>query len=147
MAQHPKRRGPDEQPTTGHLRHPRDFRQSVCGLPAAEVQQWETGEPPRRDHSCEDCYSLLPEAARPDDAHHPPGDAILIDTLRRIVAHRQHLKINGVLVDVWSASVTVLIWDRLRDDKRQRLLTLPSHELIHRCVAIYTHLTSNRDHT
>lgn len=94
------------------------------------------------DHTCEDCLTLLPEAARPDDANHPPGDATLIDTLRRIVADRQHAKIDGVLVDLWSASVTVLIWDRLADDKRQRLLTLPSHELIRRCVAIYIRVTT-----
>ena len=109
--------------------------------------QWETEDPPRRDHTCEDCYTLLPEAARPDDAHHPPGDATLIDTLRRIVANRQYAKIDGVIVDVWSASVTVAIWDRLRDDKRQRLLTLPSHELIRRCVAIYTRLTKTGGQT
>ncbi|MEV1109150.1 hypothetical protein AB0I95_10900 [Micromonospora sp. NPDC049751] len=45
-----------------------------------------------------------------------------------------------MIVDLWSASVTVLIWDQLRDDKRQRLLTVPSHELILRCIAIYTRL-------
>ncbi|AXO37796.1 hypothetical protein ACGFLT_30620 [Micromonospora chalcea] len=90
-------------------------------------------------------HTLLPEAARPDDANHPPGDATLIDTLRRIVTARQYAKIDGVLVDVWSASVTVLIWDKLREDKRQRLLTLPSHELILRCIAIYSHIT--RDQT
>ncbi|MFI9531170.1 hypothetical protein [Micromonospora rosaria] len=119
------------------------MRQSVCGLPAADVRRWETEQPPRQDHTCEDCYTLLPEAARPDDAHHPPGDATLIDTLRRIVATRQYAKIDGVLVDVWSASVTILIWDRLRDDKRHRLLALPSHELILRCVAIYSRLHQN----
>ncbi|MDX5461246.1 hypothetical protein [Micromonospora tulbaghiae] len=129
---------------TGHLRHPRDLRQSICGLPTTDVQQWETDNPPHIDHTCEDCYTLLPEAARPDDANHPPGDATLIDTLRRIVAARQYAKIDGVLVDVWSASVTVLIWDNLREDKRQRLLTLPSHELILRCIAIYRHITKDQ---
>jgi hypothetical protein len=123
-----------------HIRHPRDPRQAVCGLPSADVQRWETDDPPRVERTCEDCHTLLPEAARPDDANHPPGDATLIDALRRIVANRQHAKIDGVLVDLWSASVTVLVWDRLRDDKRQRLLTLPSHELIGRCVSIYTRL-------
>ncbi|MFI7077172.1 hypothetical protein ACIBO1_07755 [Micromonospora sp. NPDC049903] len=96
------------------------------------------------DSTCEYCYTLLPEAQRPDDANHPPDDATLIDTLRRIVANRQYLKIDGVIVDVWSASVTVQIWDLLRDDKRQRLLTLPPHELILRCIAIYRHVTKNR---
>ncbi|MEU8264680.1 hypothetical protein AB0C02_29185 [Micromonospora sp. NPDC048999] len=129
---------------SGHIRHPRDLRQAVCGLPAADIQRWETEDPSRIDYTCEDCHTLLPEAQRPDDANHPPGDATLIDTLRRIVAERQYAKIDGVLVDVWSASVTVLIWDRLRDDKRQRLLTLPSHELILRCIAIYTSLTNGR---
>lgn len=129
-----------------HIRHPRDLRQSVCGLPAAEVQRWETDDPPRVESTCEDCYTLLPEAARPDDANHPPGDPTLIDTLRRIIANRQHAKIDGVLVDLWSASVTVLIWDHLRDDKRQQLLALPSHELILRCVAIYTRVTAKKDH-
>ncbi|WP_327643666.1 hypothetical protein [Micromonospora zamorensis] len=47
---------------------------------------------------------------------------------------------------MWSASVTVLIWDHLRDDKRQQLLALPSHELILRCVAIYTRVTVKNDH-
>ncbi|MFY1703048.1 hypothetical protein ACN28G_15095 [Micromonospora sp. WMMA1923] len=124
---------------SSHIRHPRDPRQSVCGVPASDIRRWETENPPRHDHTCEDCYTLLPEAARPDDAHHPPGDATLIDTLRHIVANRQYAKIDGVLVDVWSASVTILIWDQLRDDKRQRLLTL----LILRCVAIYSRLSEN----
>ncbi|MFI7578282.1 hypothetical protein [Micromonospora sp. NPDC049497] len=130
----------------GHIRHPRDLRQSVCGLPAADVQRWETEDPPRIESTCEDCYTLLPEAQRPDDAHHPPGDPALIDTLRRIVAHRQHAKIDGVLVDLWSASVTVLIWKQLRHNQRQRLLTMPSHELILRCIAIYTRITATKDH-
>ncbi|WLS44811.1 hypothetical protein Q3V37_26065 [Micromonospora profundi] len=129
-----------------HIRHPRNLRQSVCGLPAADVQRWETDDPPRVESTCEDCYTLLPEARRPDDANHPPGDPTLIDTLRRIIANRQHAKIDGVLVDLWSASVTVLIWDHLQDDKRQQLLTRPSHELILRCIAIYTRLTAKKDH-
>jgi hypothetical protein len=129
---------------TPHLRHPRDPRQAVCGIPADHVLRWETDDPPRSDHTCEDCLTLLPDAARPDDATHPIGDATLIDTLRRIVAARQHAKIDGVLIDLWSAAVTVAIWDRLRDDKRQRLLRLPSHALILRCVHIYARLTAPR---
>lgn len=27
---------------SGHIRHPRDQRQAVCGLPAATVPRWET---------------------------------------------------------------------------------------------------------
>ncbi|MFI9641406.1 hypothetical protein ACIG87_15300 [Micromonospora sp. NPDC051925] len=126
---------------TPHIRHPRDVRQAVCGIPAADVTRWETEDPPRSDYTCEDCLTLLPDAARPDDYNHPPGDATLIDSLRRIVADRQHAKIDGVLVDLWSASVTVTIWDRLKDEHRERLLTLPSHELILRCVAIYSRIT------
>ena len=126
---------------TPHLLHPRDPRQSVCGIPADEVRRWETEDPPSA-HTCEDCLIQYEEAARPDDANHPIGDATLIDTLRRIVAERQYLKIYGVLVDVWSASVTVAIWDQLREDKRQRLLRLPSHELILQCIRIYASLTA-----
>ncbi|BCY07335.1 hypothetical protein [Actinoplanes sp. L3-i22] len=127
--------------TTPHLLHPRDPRQAVCGIAADQVLRWETDDPPR-GHTCEECLTDYEEAARPDDANHPIGDATLIDTLRRIAADRQILKVDGVLIDAWSASVTVLIWDQLRDDKRQRLLTLPSHELILRCVCIYTTLTA-----
>ncbi|SCE63613.1 hypothetical protein GA0070216_10117 [Micromonospora matsumotoense] len=126
---------------TPHIRHPRDVRQAVCGVPAADVTRWYNEDPPRSDYSCEDCLTLLPDAARPDDYNHPPSDATLIDSLRCIVAERQHAKIDGVLVDLWSASVTVTIWDRLKDEHRQRLLTLPSHELILRCVAIYSRVT------
>ncbi|MER7457336.1 hypothetical protein [Micromonospora sp. NPDC126480] len=125
----------------GHIRHPRDERQAVCGLLATAVARWETEDPPRVDRTCEDCLALLPEAVRPDDYHHPPGDPTLIESLRRIVAERQHAKIDGVLVDLWSASVTSLIWDRLKEKHRQQLLTLPSHELILRCVAIYFRVT------
>ncbi|MEW2477381.1 hypothetical protein AB0875_26685 [Micromonospora gifhornensis] len=147
MAHDDRRIQPDGQPMSGHVLHPRDARQSVCGLPAADVHRWASDEPPCRDDTCEDCYTLLPEAARPDDANHPPGDITLIDTLRRIVANRQHLTIDGVIVDMWSASVTLLIWDRLHDDKRQRLLVLPSHELILRCVAIYRRVTTTEGTT
>src|SRR3954447_23874340 len=104
-----------------HLLHPHDPRQAVGGIPADQVRRWETEDPPR-SHTCEDCLTLLPDAARPDDANHPVGDATLIDTLRRIVADQQVAKTDEVLIDGWSASVTVLIWDQLRDDKRQRLL-------------------------
>lgn len=138
---HPTSTRPEGLPMSGHIRHPRDPRQSVCGVPAADFRRWETEAPPRTGYTCADCYTLLPEAARPDDANHRPDDPTLIDTLRQIVANRQHAKINGVLVDLWSASVTILIWDRLRPDNQQRLLTLPPHELILRCIAIYTRLT------
>ncbi|MBV1854588.1 hypothetical protein [Catellatospora tritici] len=128
-----------------HIRHPRDERQAVCGIPADQVTRWETEDPPRSEYACEDCLTLLEDAARPDDYQHPIGDATLIDSLRTIVAHRQHAKIDGVLVDTWSAEVTVTVWDRLKDRHRQRLLTLPSHELILRCVAIYSRLTGKAD--
>lgn len=128
-----------------HIRHPRDERQAVCGIPAADVTRWETEDPPRSGYACEDCLTLLPDAARPDDYQHPIGDPTLIDSLRTIVADRQHAKIDGVLIDLWSASVTILIWDQLKEDKRQRLLTLPSHQLILRCVAIYSRLTDKAD--
>lgn len=124
-----------------HIRHPRDERQAVCGIPADQVTRWETEDPPRSEYACEDCLTLLEDAARPDDYNHPPGDATLIDSLRKIVAERQHAKIDGVLIDLWSAEVTVTIWDRLKDRHRQRLLTLPSHQLILRCVAIYSSVT------
>jgi hypothetical protein len=130
---------------TPHLRHPRDPRQAVCGTPAHQVRRWETDDPPCSGHTCEDCLTNYEEAARPDDANHPIGDTTLIDTLRHIVADRQHAKIDGVLIDLWSASVTVAVWDKPRDDKRQQLLTLPSHELVLRCVRIYTSLTERGD--
>lgn len=132
---------PPQRPTVPHIRHPRDERQAVCGVPATDVTRWETEDPPRPGYACEDCLTLLEDAARPDDYTHPIGDATLIDSLRTIVAERQHAKINGVLVDLWSASVTVTIWDQLKQDKRDRLLTLPAHQLILRCVAIYSRLT------
>jgi hypothetical protein len=134
-----------ERPMIPHIRHPRDERQAVCGVPADDVTRWETEDPPRSEYACEDCLTLLPDAARPDDYQHPPGDASLIESLRTIVAARQHAKIDGVLIDLWSASVTILIWDQLKEDKRQRLLTLPSHQLILRCVAIYSRLTDKAD--
>jgi hypothetical protein len=136
---------PPERPMSRHIRHPRDERQSVCGVPADQVTRWETEDPPRPDYACEDCLTLLEDAARPDDYQHPIGDPTLITSLRTIVAERQHAKIDGVLIDLWSASVTILIWDRIKEDKRQRLLTLPSHELILRCVAIYTSVTDKAD--
>ena len=126
---------------SGHILHPCDERQAVCGVLAADVKRWETEDPPRPDYTCEDCLTLLEDATRPDDYNHPPGDVTLIESLRRIVAERQHAKIDGVLIDLWSASVTILIWDRLKDKHRRRLLTLPSHELIGRCVAIYSRVT------
>ncbi|GAA1625755.1 hypothetical protein ACFQY4_35355 [Catellatospora bangladeshensis] len=132
---------PPQWPTVPHIRHPRDERQAVCGVSATDVTRWETEDPPRPGHACEDCLALLEEAARPDDYTHPIGDATLIDSLRTIVAEHQYAKINGVLVDLWSASVTVTIWDQLKQDKRERLLTLPAYQLILRCVAIYSRLT------
>jgi hypothetical protein len=128
--------------TTPHILHPRDPRQSVCGIPAEAVRRWETEDTPRTGYACEDCLTQLPDAARPDDANHPIGDATLIDTLRRVVAEQQHAKIDGVLIDLWSASVTVLIWDHLRDEHRQRILTLPAHELILWCTRLYTRLNN-----
>lgn len=124
-----------------HVRHPRDERQSVCGIPAAEVTRWETEYPPRMDYTCEDCYSLLPDAERPDDYTHATGDPAIIDSLRRIVAEHQHAKLNGVLIDLWTASVTILVWDHVKPHIHERLLTLPSIALIQKCVAIYTAAT------
>lgn len=122
-----------------HVRHPRDPRQSVCGKPAEEVARWEDSDDPRDwANTCEDCVSGFDDAARPDDYTHDIGDPAVIDSLRAIVALRQHAKLNGVLIDLWSAQVTVLVWDRVKPYIHQRLLTLPPAELILRCVAIYT---------
>lgn len=132
---------PPRRPTLRHIRHPRDERQAVCGVLATDVTHWETEDPPQLGHACEDCLTLLEEATRPDDYTHPIDDATLIDSLRTIVAERQHAKINGVLVGLWSASVTVTIWDQLKQDKRERLLALPAYPLILRCVAISSRLT------
>jgi len=35
-----------------------------------------------------------------------------ISRLRRIVAHRQHLKIEGILVDVWTAQAVLACYDQ-----------------------------------
>jgi hypothetical protein len=127
-----------------HLAHPQDPRQSVCGIPAADVDRWETSDDPHDWHAsaCEDCVSGYEDAARPDDYTHDTGDPAIIDSLRAIVAAHQHAKLNGVLIDVWSAQVTILIWDRVKPHIQRRLLTLPPVALIQRCVAIYASITS-----
>lgn len=94
---------PSPRRAPGCLRHTRRQRDSVGDR-----------GPPRPDYACEDCLTLLEDAARPDDYNHPIGDATLIDSLRKIAARRQHAKIDGVLVDMRSAEITVTIWDRLR---------------------------------
>ncbi len=130
---------------TPHLRHPHDPSQTVRGIPADQVRRW---KPKTRPAAATPARTASPATTRqpaPDDGNHPIGDATLIDTLRRIVAERQHAKINGVLINLWSAGVTVAVWDNLRDDKRQRLLRLRSHELILRCVHMRTSLTGRGD--
>jgi hypothetical protein len=123
-----------------HVRHPRDARQSVCGVPAEQVARWQDSDDPRDWHTdtCEDCVSGFDDAARPDDYTHDTGDPALIDSLRTIVAKRQHAKLSGVLIDQWSAEVTIYVWDRVKPYIHQRLLTLPPVELILRCTEIYS---------
>jgi hypothetical protein len=84
------------------------------------------------------------DAAGLGGADNPAGDPAPIDTLRRAVADRRQASVGGVLIDWWSASVTVLIWDQLRDNQRDYLLRLPAHALILRCVQTYTRVAARR---
>lgn len=48
-----------------------------------------------------------------------------IATLRNIVAHHQHAKVNGTRVDVTTAQVILKVYDALSDTNKARMAALP----------------------
>jgi hypothetical protein len=61
-----------------------------------------------------------------------PGLSV-IDRLRSIVRERQANRVNGVLVDLFSASAAVQVYDAVNDANKERLDKLPVRKLISVC--------------
>jgi hypothetical protein len=59
-----------------------------------------------------------------------------IEALRRIVRERQATKVNEVLIDIFTASTIVQVFDAVNDRNRQKLLSLPVARVAGVCFAV-----------
>ena len=49
----------------------------------------------------------------------------VISALRDIVKHKQHAKVNGQRVDLYTASAIITVYDNLSAENQKRLAALP----------------------
>lgn len=57
-----------------------------------------------------------------------------IEQCRKIVAERQYAKVNEVMVDGYSASAIVQVYDAINEQNRAKLETLPVHKVASICL-------------
>lgn len=60
----------------------------------------------------------------------------VIDRLRKIVADKQAARVDGVLVDLFSASVAVQVYDRLNEGNRAKLGAMPVRRMVNVCLQV-----------
>lgn len=58
------------------------------------------------------------------------GESSVIDQLRKIVAEKQWAKINGVMVDLFSASAALQVYDALNDQNKAHMAKLPIKKMM-----------------
>lgn len=85
---------------------------------------------PREQYERDD----LAEAVR--SAPHTSRKVPVIDRLREIVATRTAARVDGVLVDLFSASVTVQVYDRLNEGNRAKLGAMPVRRMVNVCLQV-----------
>lgn len=58
------------------------------------------------------------------------GDpALRLAALRKIVAEHQYAKIDGIMVDGFTASAIVLVHDAVSKQNQEKLLSMPIHKM------------------
>lgn len=57
-----------------------------------------------------------------------PGERI--DAFRDVTADRQYAKIDGVMVDLFSASAVVQVYDALNPDNQQKYAAFPATRMV-----------------
>lgn len=60
----------------------------------------------------------------------------IITALREIVAHKQHAKINGQRVDLFTASVIMAVHDRLSPEAQAKLAAMPLMKMAAVCLKL-----------
>lgn len=63
-----------------------------------------------------------------------PGEGV-VDALRRLVETSSYGIVNGMAVDVFSASVVCLIYDKVNDANKAKLAAMPVEKLVKVCYA------------
>ncbi len=61
-----------------------------------------------------------------------------IDKIRNIVSTHQAKKIDGVMIDTFSAAMVVNQWDRLSNENRIKLEGLPIDTMVKVCLKMIT---------
>lgn len=78
---------------------------------------------------------MTKRAFRQDQRIQPIGTAG-IDACRKIVADKQAAKVNEVLVDLFSASIIVQVFDAINDANRAKLATMPVAKVASVCLKL-----------
>lgn len=87
-------------------------------------------------------YSEAERAERDDlagairETPHLSRKAPVIDRLRKIVADKQASRVDGVLVDLFSASVVVQVHDAVNEANRAKLSAMPVRKMVSVCFQV-----------
>jgi len=79
------------------------------------------------------------EAYAPDEFAADEGDTIA--AARSIVASHQADKINGVMIDTWTASVIVGVYDALSDQNKKKFRSMPIRKMADMAHKLYAHVS------
>jgi len=59
-----------------------------------------------------------------------------VDKLRKIVRKKQANRVDGVLIDLYSASLVVQVYDALNDSNKSKLAALPVRKMVNICFEV-----------
>ena len=68
--------------------------------------------------------------------HAPANAAERIAAFRDIVTNKQYAKIDGTMIDLFTASLVVQVYDALNDENKQKLMTFPAARVSAICYQI-----------
>ena len=107
---------------------------TLCGA-AAEHPHHVTADP--QEVTCDDCHAEMEYAQMAAEAPER-GEPDAIAALREAVAERASVKIRGVLVDMQSANVVVLIYDALtKPETKRKFAALPTLAMVQAAWTLY----------
>lgn len=107
---------------------------ALCGAPV-ERPHHVTADPQKV--TCDDCHAEMEYAQMAAEAPER-GEPDAIAALREAVANHASVKIRGVLVDMQSANVVVLVYDALtKPETKRKFAALPTLAMVQAAWTLY----------
>lgn len=72
-------------------------------------------------------YSRVREQGTVETVTSDPG--VRIQAIRDIVTKKQYAKVDGIMIDLFSASLIIQVYDNLNDDNRKRFASFPAYRM------------------